>query len=176
MNSSVALLKYGDLLPVLRSSLITFNKSITVISCLSNIIDQLKNINNTLLILPSSVDKVFEVYNDVQNQVANLTKYQTDITNGVANLDNLNSSLASLPDFDNIVRQIDSMNGTLTTLPNLSEVASQVQSLNKSLNNLPDLQTYFTQISKFNDSLNVPNLNEIYENLNSMENNLNSMV
>ena len=155
----------------LRNQLITFNYTIGDVSCVNSIFDMLRRINATIIRLPSEVNQIF----DIQDQIANLTKYQDQVTTGISAIDGLNSSLSSLPDFENIIGQIDQMNSSLAKLPDLSGSYKSVVDLYNTMSTLPDMSKYSDQVTQVGNSLSVPNLDSMFSTLNETSSNLDSV-
>eukprot|EP00455_Lapot_gusevi_P043023 TRINITY_DN5187_c0_g2_i2.p1 TRINITY_DN5187_c0_g2~~TRINITY_DN5187_c0_g2_i2.p1 ORF type:complete len:1241 (+),score=412.93 TRINITY_DN5187_c0_g2_i2:366-3725(+) len=174
LNSSVSDLRYGGYLTSLKNQLITFNTSIDVLPCIDNLMVTLRRINTSLVVLPSNIRTVFDLYDTVQDQIKNISKYKNDINKGVSNIDNLNVTLANIPDFNSIYKQINDMNGTVNSLPDLTNINKQILDLNRTLNDIPNISQYTSQIQKLNTSLKIPDLDNTLSNLNTIEKNLNS--
>jgi len=124
----------------------------TVISCVNSMFNQVKNINNTLVTFPSSVNDGLNTLNDINATLNNATSMIYDY---IANLTEfLNSSDAI--DFSSIRAQISQLQDQLrnTTAFNKSAVLDPLQDAVDSANITTDINQLQSDLARFSNSLN----------------------
>lgn len=68
------------------------------------------------------IDSLFDIKKDVQKQIDEQNKTQSQIDSGVSGLRKMNRTLNNLPDFAKMRRDISSVNKSLQAMPDLNKV------------------------------------------------------
>ena len=105
MKGSVNQIKNVDFNNI-TASIRRFNSSLSTLGCVGGVINMLiVDINTSLVILPPDMQPVFDIWDDLQPQIANVSSQQASLQSGIDAITDLNSTLDGLPNFDEIIQQ-----------------------------------------------------------------------
>jgi len=136
MNQTVSEVRAIDI-DLLLDDLEAFNQSLTLLDCIDPLFDRLTLINTTVVILPDELSEIFDLKVKLDAQLDELGDLSHKINTGRDALLELNATLDSLPDFDDIQDKLTRANQSLNDLPDLTEVADKLRALNDSLHSMP---------------------------------------
>ncbi|KMS65467.1 hypothetical protein BVRB_035700, partial [Beta vulgaris subsp. vulgaris] len=91
MKASVAQIKAVNFSGMI-DSIQSFNRTIGELNCVSGLMDMIININTSLVVLPSSISQVTDMWDQVKPQIANMSSQQASLQSGVDSIKKMNSS------------------------------------------------------------------------------------
>jgi hypothetical protein len=147
------------------NALLSLNSTLSQLSCVLVVFDDLERVNSSLVQLPPEMQQVTDVRAQVDRVLNDTALYHGYINDVYAQLDDVTGSLDNLPNFTSLLQQIADINSTLATLPNMSAVAADLTRINGTISDVPALGPYRAQILSLQSSMNVPDLNQLYDTL-----------